>query len=76
MTMNATYRVAGLLGEYLCEGDHVLAVELFGEVDHRVRSVLLLTGTRSGQERRERVNGDLVALLASAGRILYRKVNG
>ena len=60
------YRVARLLREDLRELDHVrVVVERLGEVDHRVRRVLLLAGTRGGEERRERGHGDRVALFGT-----------
>lgn len=62
-----THSVAGLLREDLRKLDHVcVVVESLREVDHRVRRVLLLTGTRRGKESRESGHGDRVAFFPAA----------
>jgi hypothetical protein len=61
-------RVARLLREELREPDHLgVAAERLGEVEHAVRGVLLRAGLAGREERRERGDGERVALLPAAG---------
>lgn len=61
-----THGVARLLHEDLGETDHVrVVVELFGEVDHSISRVLLITVPACSQKSRESLLRDRVALLGT-----------
>lgn len=61
-----THGVARLLHEDLGETDHVrVVVELFGEVDHSISRVLLITVPACSQKSRESLLRDRVTLLGT-----------
>lgn len=57
------YSSVRLLNKELGEPDHLgIAIELFGEVDHSVRCILLVAVTAGGEKSHERLLRDRTAL--------------
>ena len=68
MMERTTYRVPGLLHEYLSQPDHVgVIVKSLGEIDHLVSSILLVAVSAGSEKGREGVLGNCVALGSTAG---------
>jgi hypothetical protein len=65
-----TYGVARLLAKDLSKLDHILRIQLFGEVHHYVGIVLLITRTRASEKSVKGGDSDRIALRAAPSSIL------
>ena len=66
--------VTRLLDEDLGERDHVgIVIELFGQVDHRVGSILLVAIPAGGEEGLEGLLGDRSTLIGTTSFSLYHR---
>jgi hypothetical protein len=57
----------------LSQGDHRVGVQLFGEVHHSVRTILLVTWASRSEKGTEGLDRELVTLLATSRRVLVTK---